>query len=839
MCTHTKIIYISCVLLFLDVSVQIYGFQYPDYQSNKRYTLFEGEWTNMPDLGTLTPVKTKNNEVFDFSSFKQDVDYAIRYTAILKVPVDGQYLITQKAGDSSFVFIDGERVIVNDGVEGRRPRTIEKLLRLKSGSHQVKVDFMIRRDHRRVFDFKVEGPDLYRVDRLHWLYFGWENDHPKSWSFMGGAVVPGRRQRVQFTVEIDGQIYIPDEFAENRRQIIKWYLADGYMPSPVSEWKAGPIDVKIQHFANRVLRDKATAVFSRVSLTNGRISDKQIRLNINAAPDREVPLTKSPDESDDHFMVYDFKIPAGETISLDFVACANGEIHPKDLKKAGDFDTNYKQMSAYYNNRIHQLTRPVTLPNQEMVPFYKAAQIVMWESVVKVEDGDVEMRGSGGNPAGYYQYDRAFSHDVPNMVDQFIREGDNEIAKAIMESEYYQRLGRELEQNYLDAIPKYIIPYAIYLQISGDKDYFTSELMNNIKGSARAIHEHRDFKVQGAYRGIMNKSRTLDNPPYYLIVDNFAALHGLAAYQYLCHALGYSEEAKWAKQEMTDLNRCFNVALESSMIRRNVDWYMSTFDDDSYFWENGYDGNWIGTTMMMSTFPWDAYLRGFELEGTWRTAFDRSIDQALHFRNISPYEIPQKSWGAWWGNEYGACYNAGMGLQTLFSEKHRTEVIGNLEFLLKNQSAPFQWGESFTRGINEGDWTRPATDYETWGLGFDKQALLESHVSLKTDGTVIIGRGIPNHWLKDGDVIAWKDVRINGGKKFDFTITAATGWITLTIHGDKPDGNILFNLPLFKDQIKSVTSDGKQITSFDNEMGLINLQSESRTVRVELVRGSD
>ena len=35
------------------------------------------------------------------------------------------------------------------------------------------------------------GKPLYDYDPLKWLYIGWENDHPKSWTFMGGGLAPG------------------------------------------------------------------------------------------------------------------------------------------------------------------------------------------------------------------------------------------------------------------------------------------------------------------------------------------------------------------------------------------------------------------------------------------------------------------------------------------------------------------------------------------------------------------------------------------------------------------------------------------------------------------------
>jgi hypothetical protein len=94
---------------------------------------------------------------------------------------------------------------------------------------------------------------LYDYDLLKWLYIGWENDHPKSWTFMGGGVAPGLGDIIQYTVTVDGTTYIPDEFALDRKSRIKWYLRDGYLPCPISQWMAGTLRVEIQHFANRVL----------------------------------------------------------------------------------------------------------------------------------------------------------------------------------------------------------------------------------------------------------------------------------------------------------------------------------------------------------------------------------------------------------------------------------------------------------------------------------------------------------------------------------------------------------------------------------------------------------
>src|ERR1035438_1523685 len=68
--------------------------------------------------------------------------------------------------------------------------------------------------------YDASGP-LYPYDLLKWLYIGWENDHPKSWTFMGGGVSPGLGDLIQYTVTVDGATSAPDEFALDRKSRIK------------------------------------------------------------------------------------------------------------------------------------------------------------------------------------------------------------------------------------------------------------------------------------------------------------------------------------------------------------------------------------------------------------------------------------------------------------------------------------------------------------------------------------------------------------------------------------------------------------------------------------------
>lgn len=686
------------------------------------------------------------------------------------------------------------------------------------------------------------GAQLYEYDRLKWLYIGWENDHPKSWTFMGGGVAPGLRDTIQYTVTVDGKTYAPDEFALDRKALIKWHLRDGYLPCPISEWMAGTIHVEIQHFANRVLSDRLTAVYSRVLVTNTTASRKSVRLNVSSIPDVEIPLSEACTGQGDTGMYFDVSVNPGKSATEDFVTFASGsEVEPAVLKSAGGFDANYEAMRKYWDSRMAGLAEPINLPVAGMVEMYKSIQITTWENMVKNGE-DYEIHAAPRNPFNSDNYDQPFSHDAPNYVDQYMREGDFNTAKRMLASKYFKASnstswkGREaMDPIYEDTLGKYLIPYAEYLRCTGDLAYFTVAVREEIKKATRNIHAMRSFDNRAHY-GLMKKSQDFENwadDGDYLLCDNWSALHGLQAYYYICKRLGDTEEAEWAATEMIDLNDSVNRALQQTCKRRHIDYYEGGFDDVTLERYGDSNYSWVPYSGALSTFPWGAYLKGFDLGGFWKEKFDDSIRHALAERDRRG--IPEGSWGTWWGQvTYGTAYNCSAGLQCLFSDTYRTEVVKNLEFQLENQCAPYNWSEAFEfkgRDAWVGMYVPPVSygNLDSWGASFTKQALLQVCVSVKTDGTVIIGRGIPDYWLEPGSVVEWVNVNVNEGHSISFRIVAGRSTIELRIWGDVRNGDVQFNLPAFKDNI-AATDAG----SVNQEKGIVTLSATTNSVLVTL-----
>jgi len=252
--------------------------------------------------------------------------------------------------------------------------------------------------------------DESMLDKRHWIYFGWAEDHPKAVSLMGGAVYPRRPHLpkrddhswdhsrmpwhknssdiVMFMLSVDNSTpYYPNENNIFRRKIIDWSIAENYLPFPVSQWEKDHIKVRITH--------------------------------------------------------------------------------------------------------------PVSLPYEELINLWKASMPNMWNATVKTPE-DYEQRGSGGNVYGFYQYDRVFDHDVPDMVIQYILEGYWDVARQIMEGATFKRLSEGLlqKEKYNDAIPKYLIALAQYLQTSRDRDYFSEELFRETRNCAYAVHDMRKEQLK-------------------------------------------------------------------------------------------------------------------------------------------------------------------------------------------------------------------------------------------------------------------------------------------------------------------------------------------------------
>lgn len=865
--TKRRILLIALCLLCVDT----YTFGNDDetvkFQKGIQFEIFNNTSLNSHDFSKVPDLKGEISSLtLAISPFTEN--YAAKFRGKFDVPETGKYKIlatTTQIRSLGDIEIDGEKLYDFD----RLP--VSKIIKLEKGTHDYTLTCFKARADEEEIKFIIEPCHLLvdenQLDKRHYIYFGWDEVHPKAISLMGGALYPRRpgivkgennpqiweysqpawhknsMDLVLFLLSVDGAPpYYPDETAGNRRESIKWSFAGDYLPAPVSAWEKDKVEIKIHHFGRRLLHDKANVVYTRVELKNKDVRAHRVKLMVNGnhVAERTFRLGNFDlQRENDHLLYADPELEANGSVVYDFVFPANGTAGKEEILKEGGYDRNYHIMKSETDKKMSELTMPVALPDERFINLWKSSMTYMWNATVKTPT-DLQQRADGGNVAGFPQYDHTFNHDIPDMVIQYINEGNWKLAKEIMAGDSYRTLskGVPVGNKYNDAGPKFLTSMAHYLQFTGDREYFTENLLSSLKTCAHAVSAMRDSQMDESLKGagpygIVEKGGTLDNQNNFLVVDNFAVLHGFQAYQYICEQLGLKEEKIWAAQQAESLNQCLNDVLDLSMKQMGADWYFAYFAFDINELSIKGPGNWLGTSLMMSSFPWNAWLKGFNLGGTWKEHFDRSVEKWMSKgRELG---LPDGAFGAWWAFPAGSVYNAGMAMPLLYSDKYRTYPVKSIDWLLDMQSVPYNWGESF-RMFKEGDWTFPTIGLETWGLAFIRQTMLQLCVSVHVDGTIILGRGITDEWLNSGKAVAWENVRINNGKKIGFSIQKTGKEINIYIKGDTTEEAVLVDIPMCINNISSANSKTGKIEKKDYRNGKIWFSGNTKDINITLKR---
>jgi hypothetical protein len=119
--------------------------------------------SSLPDFSTLTPVGSIYTKVLDVpersfdSGFPGVTDrfewFAIKYTGTFQVENVGEYKFRLVSDDGSRLFIDGKKIVDDDGVHP--PQSASGSVSLDRGAHQIEVDYF-------------QGPRYYVALQLFW-----------------------------------------------------------------------------------------------------------------------------------------------------------------------------------------------------------------------------------------------------------------------------------------------------------------------------------------------------------------------------------------------------------------------------------------------------------------------------------------------------------------------------------------------------------------------------------------------------------------------------------------------------------------------------------------------
>ncbi len=542
---------------------------------------------------------------------------------------------------------------------------------------------------------------------------------------------------------------------------IKWYNSEGWLPCLVSEFNYSTLRYKIENFANDAVIDgnRFEIAYTRLTVTNV----SSARAALPKKPRLLVPL--SEDAKKQH-------IESGETITMDYAVCADRfgckYSFPDDSKTAaaGGFDENYRRMRDYWMHRTQPLAQITELPDRRLIDAYKAGFV--YTQIVK--DGDELHVGENG-------YDRVFDHDVIGIMVSLLTVGDftgfKDYAKHILKNVQYP-----------DARWKYAWAFAVYLMRTDDRSYIR-EIFGEIRENTHAIESDR---IEDG-KGIMKRTNAIDTNGFWTI-DNWSALTGLAAYRYICMALSETQEAKWASEQYDSLLGECDKKLRETLNKYSIDYIPISMEEPNETCprSDSRDANWA-SMFLFGRWAWDAYLFGAEQHGVMLELIDKTYSHGFERRKSVSDTI--SNFGGYPHGYFSSSYNAGYGSAALRGEEYRDIGIKAYQFMIEHsQSGPFAWWEGIGYPDDASPWNIPHAScgggscQHIWGQSVATKVLFDSLISVKADGTLIVGRGVPQEWIKDGNVIEIRNFPILHGKRVNLRMDFVGKTALATVYGD-------------------------------------------------------
>lgn len=128
-----------------------------DEDAGLNVSYFEGEWNELPDFESLTPVFQEVASVPTHTIRNRDDNYALLFTGSIQIAESGEYSFYLSSDDGSRLVLDGQELIANDGVHG----VVEGVgyAMLSVGEHPIQIEYF-EKDGGQFLTLKYEGPTI-------------------------------------------------------------------------------------------------------------------------------------------------------------------------------------------------------------------------------------------------------------------------------------------------------------------------------------------------------------------------------------------------------------------------------------------------------------------------------------------------------------------------------------------------------------------------------------------------------------------------------------------------------------------------------------------------------
>ncbi|HLH99301.1 MAG TPA: hypothetical protein VKV06_00840, partial [Acidimicrobiales bacterium] len=601
------------------------------------------------------------------------------------------------------------------------------------------------------------------------------------------------------TACLGGSFYVPNGinttygFGVYNYSRTTWTNADGYLPALVTRFWVHGAHVSITNFGDRVVigGHPYVADYSRVEVHNPTAAP----VTINPAPTAGlVPLDQASN-----------RVSPGRTVDHDYVVAADrfGGTYAwptaTQLQQAGGYGQHFTHMRSFWNAQLARIAR-LNLPDRKLVDAYKAGF-----AYTQID------RSGNALDTGTNGYHQEYEHDVIGILANLFNEGDFGDAHALLD-EADKVVGTNTQ--YSDGTWVYPWLWALYVEKTGDTKFLAARFdqPGPLGAAAQPSIETAAHDIASARTGpggIIGETNDIDANGYWTS-DNYEALLGLAGYHYLAKVMGDSTEQQWARSQYNSLLKDVDTTLGSTISSHHLHYLPCSMVEPNRDnrCTNPEDANWAAPGVYFN-YAWNGYLLGATVKAPGAGTMADWIDKTLSygFGRVKGM-LPANTFGGYPGEGfYSTAYNAAYGAWGLASNAYRDEGILAYDFLIANdQAGPYAWWEGSTSPSTTTPWVgrHPASaggsSPHSWGIAMGDLGLLGSLAAQRTNGQLVVGRGVPDSWLTSGSPIAVANFPTTDRNRVGLRITATGKAVTLKVSG-KPAGAVVFDLPAFVDNI--------------------------------------
>jgi hypothetical protein len=596
-----------------------------------------------------------------------------------------------------------------------------------------------------------------------------------------------------------------------------WTNAAGYLPALVTTFHRDGAQISITNFGDDVSigGNAFVIIYSRVSVSNPTGATISIDPQASAGL---IPLNSAPDAVPPHSTVnHDYAVPS-DTFGGSYAFPSASAI-----VAAGGFGPHFAHMASYWNGQLAQIAQITALPDASLINGYKTGFI--YTQIIR--NGDELKTGANG-------YDKEFSHDVIGILANLFTQGYTANAHGLLDRARYV-IGTQTQ--YDDGVWTYPWVWASYLLKTGDLSFvkanFDAEGPSGSTEPSIQDTAHLIATDRTGPGGIMEETNDIDANGYWTI-DNYEALMGLWAYHWLAQQVGNTTEASWAQSQYNSLLKAVNTTLDATISASHLNYLpcsMTEPNTDNRC-ANAEDANWAAP-FLFGRWAWDGYLFGAPLSGPGISLIDATYSYG--FGRLAG-KLPPNTFGGYPTQYWSTAYNAGYGEWGLASNDYRDQGILSYEFMIADgQSGPYSWWESQQFPNTGSPWagTHPeagnGSSPHAWGIANANMVLLDSLAAQRADGSLVVGRGVPDSWVSGGQVISLANFPTTDGHHIGLSIRTSGSTVTLTVSGGPATGPVLFELPAFVNNIAHASSG-----TVSESAGSVTLPATGRSVTVQL-----